>query len=72
MMAKKNTSPQRLDPNFIDDMKRIAKVRLDKGLANFTPRCLSMPEMTKLLRRTNGYKLSLEELKIKPKKENLL
>lgn len=71
-MAKKNAPPIRVDPFFADELKKLAKVRLDKGLAKFNPQALSMAEMTRLLRRTQGYKLSLEELKTKPKKENLI
>ena len=68
-MARKNSSPQRLDPDFIEDMKKIAIIRLNKGLANLNPKELSMAEITRLLRRTDSYKLSLEELKIKPKRK---
>ena len=71
MMAKINKSPQRIDPNFEIDMKEIAKVRLNKGFARMNPRDLSISEMTRLLRRTNGYQISLNELKLKPKKEDL-
>ena len=67
-MANKNTSPIRVDLNFAKEMKNIAKIRLDKGLAKFNPRELSTAEMTRLLRRTQGYGISLEELKTKPKK----
>lgn len=69
--TRRNSRPQRIDKDFEKDMKEIAKIRLTKGLAKFNPRDLSMPEMTKLLRRTQGYQFSLEELKNKPKKENL-
>jgi len=68
-MAKKNSPPQRIDPEFYTEMKTVAKMRLDKGLAQFNPRALSLAEMTRLLRRTNGYRMSLEELKNKPKRE---
>jgi hypothetical protein len=61
----------RVDYEFFQDMKKMAKVRLDKGLAKFNPKELSLAEMTRLLRRTEGYKLSLEELSFKPKKEDL-
>ena len=70
-MAKRNTKPARPDPNFMDDMQKVAKERLNKGLAKLNPRDLSFAEMTRLLRRTDGYRLSLEELKSKPKRENL-
>jgi len=70
-MSKKNRPTARLDPSFTEDMKNIARIRLDKGLAKFNPKELSMAEMTRLLRRTEGYRKSLEELKIKPKKRDL-
>jgi len=69
--TRKNSRPQRIDKDFELDMKEIAKIRLTKGLAKFNPRDLSMPEMTKLLRRTQGYRFSLEELKNKPRKEDI-
>ena len=70
-MGRKNTSVRRIDPDFDLDMRNVAKIRLEKGLANLSPRDLSMAEMTRLLRRTNGYKISLDELKIKPKRTGI-
>jgi len=70
-MAKLNSKPLRIDPKFEQDMKAIARIRLDKGLAKFNVRDLSPREMTRLLRNTNGYKLSLQELKTKPRKEDI-
>lgn len=70
-MTRKNTRPQRIDADFERDMKQIAKIRLDKGLAKFNMRDLSIAEQTKLLRRTEGYRKSLDELKVKPKREYL-
>lgn len=69
MMAQRQNPPSRIYPDFEKDMKQIAKIRLDKGLAKLTPRDLSVAEMTRLLRRTEGYKLSLRELQVKPKRE---
>lgn len=69
-MNKSNSPIQRIDKDFEQEMKKIAKIRLDNGLARFNPQSLSIREMTRLLRRTNGYQQSLEELKIKPKKED--
>jgi hypothetical protein len=71
-MLKKLSKIQRIDLDFEKDMREIAKIRLNKGLAKFHPSEISVPEMTKLLRRTQGYQLSLNELKTKPKKENLI
>jgi len=62
----------RIDMDFEKDMREMAKCRLLKGLANFRPKEVSIAEMTKLLRRTQGYQISLNELKTKPKKENLI
>jgi len=71
MFNKKNSRPHRIDPEFEKDMNEIKKIRLEKGLADLKPTELSMREMTRLLRRTQGYKISLEELKNKPKREKL-
>ncbi len=67
-MAKKNPPIVRVDSEFEREMKKIAKIRLDKGLARLSPKELSMAEMTRLLRRTEGWQISLNELKIKPKR----
>lgn len=69
-MRSRNPPVRRIDAEFDADMKKIAKVRLNQGLAKLNPRDLSLAEMTRLLRRTEGYKISLEELRIKPKKIN--
>ena len=68
MASKKNTKPARPDPEFANDMKLVARERLNRGLAKLNPRELSFAEMTRLLRRTEGYRISLGELKTKPKK----
>ena len=66
-MARKNSQGQRLDQEFIKEMKTLAKMRYLKNLAKKEP---SFREMTNLLRRTQGYKQSVEELKTKPKRKN--
>lgn len=63
------TKPQRLDIEFEKDMKELAKIRVIKGLAKLNPKEISMREMTNLLRRTDGYKMSLKELELKPKRK---
>lgn len=70
MATKKNAPLGRIDADFEADMRKMARIRLDKGLAKFNPRELSIAEMTRLLRRTNGYQISLNELENKPKKRN--
>lgn len=69
-MGKKNTPTQRIDSDFEKDMREMARIRLSKGLANLKPKELSVAEMTRLLRRTNGYQISLDELKTKPKRRD--
>jgi hypothetical protein len=61
----------RTDPDFLNDMKKLAKIRLDNGLAKMNPRDLSFAEMCKILRRGEHYKPLCEELKFKPKRENI-
>lgn len=68
-MADKRTKIIRVDPSFELDLKKIARIRLDKGLAKFNPKELSLAEMTRLLRRTQGYQTSMEELRTKPKRK---
>ena len=68
MASRKIAPPQRIDSEFEKEMRQVARIRLEKNLAKLNPRDLSLAEMTRLLRRTNGYKISLEELKSKPKK----
>lgn len=70
-MAKINSVPARIDSDVASALRRLAKLRLDKGLAGFNQRELSYAEMTRLLKRTEGWKMSLKELEIKPKRENL-
>ena len=67
-MTSRSSPPIRIDFDFFKDMKTIAQTRLNKGLAKFNMREISPAEMTRLLRRTDGYKISLEELRTKPKR----
>lgn len=69
-MAKKNSKPVRIDTDFEHDMRIVANIRVQKGLAKPYPKETSPKEMTKLLRRTQGYRISMEELKNKPKRKN--
>lgn len=67
-MVKKRIYPQRVDPDFVKEMRALAKSRYFKNLAKKEP---SLTEMTRLLRRTQGYKIATEELKTKPRKEDV-
>ena len=71
-MASNNTKPTRIDNEFRNDLLKISRIRLEKNLAKFTPKDLGMAEMTRLFRRTENYPKCLEELKTKPKRENIL
>ena len=68
-MAKKNSVPQRISPRLKADLEIAGNIRVVKGLAKVKE--ITMPEMTELLTRTSGYRISLEELKMKPKRKNL-
>lgn len=65
-MASKNR-PERIDPIFKDTLRNIAKERLTKGLSKAMPKELSFAEQTRLLMKTSGWKIAIEELRTKPK-----
>ena len=67
-MSKLFSKNDRIDIKFRDAMKNVARIRLEKGLAEFKPKDLSVREMTNLLTKTEGFRLSIDELKNKPKK----
>ena len=71
MKNKSRNKPVRIDPEFSREMQEVAKIRLQKGLAQFKRDEISAREMTALLRRTQGYKMSIEELKTKPKRRDV-
>ena len=54
----------RTDPEFIKEMKELAKFRYMKNLENKEP---SNSEMTRLLRKTDAWKNVVWELKTKPR-----
>jgi len=64
----KKSKLDRIDPDFRDYMKKMAQIRVNKGLAKLNPKETSIREMTNLLTKTQGFKFSLEELEHKPKK----
>lgn len=69
-IKKKNrTLGMRSDPDFLKEMRELAKFRYFKELEKRQP---TDAEMTRLLRRTESWKKALFELKTKPRKENLL
>ena len=67
-MNKKKDPVKRVDLNFFNEMKDLAKFRYMKNLEKKEP---SFTEMTRLLRRTDSWKQGLFELKMKPRRENL-
>jgi len=56
----------RNDPDFVKEMKELAKFRYFKNLENKEP---SLAEMTKITRRTNAWKKVVWELKTKTRGE---
>lgn len=71
IFSKKKSVNTRIDANLYNALDEVMKIRIQKGLAN--PRKkdeISLREMSELLTRTDGFKMSLFELKTKPKKKN--
>jgi len=64
-MSKKNTVNIRVDGNLADDLEKLKNIRVKNGLANVKE--MTTPEITGLLRKTEGWKISIDELKRKPK-----
>lgn len=65
-MAKKNSRPQRIDAKLEFNLLEVMSVRRKKGLMSRKEE--TFPEITRLLGRTEGFKMSMEELKNKPKR----
>jgi len=65
---KSRTIPFRSDPQFVEELRELAKFRYLKGLEIKEP---TDAEMTRLLRRTSSWKNSVFELKTKNRKENI-
>lgn len=61
-MANQTNKPERIDPIFSKTMKDLMKIRLNKKLAKMKPVDLGMPEATRLLMKTEGFKISCKEL----------
>ncbi|RPJ79785.1 MAG: hypothetical protein EHM20_00335 [Alphaproteobacteria bacterium] len=68
MMAKKLSPSMRVDPKFKQAMENLMDFRLKNGLLN--RKDAKFPKMTELLMRTEGYKVSENELKLKKEKKN--
>lgn len=58
---KRNTSPQRVPAKFVEDMEGILKTRVNSNLLKVKD--AKMPKAVELLTRTQGYQMSLKELK---------
>ena len=65
-MSRKNSRNIGVDGNLADDLEKLKNIRVMNGLANTSE--MTTPEITGLLRKTQGWKISIEELKRKPKK----
>jgi len=65
-MAKKNSKPVRITSKLPKDLIDVGAVRVGKGLMK--PREVTLPKMSELLTKTQGYRMSLEELKHKKEK----
>ena len=69
MMNKGKSNTVRADPEFIKEIKELAKFRYLKNLEKKEP---STSEMTRLLRKTHAWQQAQTELRIKPRKEDLI
>jgi len=67
MNNKNRTKLLRSDPNFVKEMRELAKFRYFKNLEKKEP---TDAEMTRLLMRTDAWKRAQLELKNKPRREN--
>ena len=59
--------PERLDPVFKETLRAIAQERILKGLSKALPYEMSFAEQTRLLMKTDGWKMAINELRTKPK-----
>lgn len=66
---KKQSILERIDPEFQNQLKKAGLIRQQKGLARMNPTDASVRELTNLLTKTEGWRISMEELKNKPKKK---
>ena len=58
---------ERVNKKFKKDMEKIMTQRVKNDLMK--PKEASMPKITELLTRTEGYQISLNELKTKPERK---
>ncbi len=65
---KRPFTTSKIDSDFKKEIKDLAKMRYFQNLEKKEP---SMPEMTRLIRRTNSWKNVVFELKTKPRRENI-
>ena len=63
----KNYVTEKIDVDFKKEMRDLAKFRYFQNLAKKEP---SLPEMTRLLRRSPSWKNVIFDLRTKPKKED--
>jgi len=67
MNNKNRTKLLRSDPNFVKEMRDLAKFRYFKNLEKKEP---TDAEMTRLLMRTDAWQRAQLELRNKPRREN--
>ena len=66
-VGKNRSAVGRNDPEFVKEMKALAKFRYFKNLENKEP---TLAEMTKITRRTDAWKNVVWELKTKARGNN--
>lgn len=63
--------PSRNDKDFEERLRQLMAERVGKGLAKAKPNEISLREAQKLILRTEGWRKVEEEMRTKPKKENI-
>lgn len=58
---------ERISKKFKEDMKNLMEIRIKNDLMKIDD--AKMPKITELLTRTQGYQISIKELKTKPAKK---
>ena len=69
MNFKNKSKLFRVDKEFVKDLEDMARVRVAKGLAKPRKEEMSIREMTHLIRRTDGWQLTKNEMKWKAKRK---
>lgn len=68
MNTKKSSKPQRIDEDFLKDLRRAAAERVGRGLAKPIKEDISMREITRMGRTAPSYPKWIREISTFPKR----